>query len=118
MDREYIEKLSKILGEELFAKLSDELFNKVNIKYPRIRIKEATEIVECNMAIILIIGVEKARGCTDDKLVERINWYNICSKSILLEKTIANTNNAYEEYINIIIKKVKENEESKSKSNI
>jgi len=106
MEKNYVETINTLLGDEIFSKLSDDLYLKVNSKYPRINIKAATEIVESNMAVILILAIEKARGCTDDKLKERVNWYNACPKSLLIEKNISNITKEYEEYINIIIKKV------------
>lgn len=38
MENNYIEIIRGILGEKLFVALSEELFNKINSKYPRIRI--------------------------------------------------------------------------------
>lgn len=113
MERNYIETISDLLGDDLFSSLSNELYLKVNNKYPRINIKAATEIVESNMAVILIIGVEKKRGCTDQKLKERINWYNVCPKSLLIEKSIADIIENYKKYIDAIMKKIEE-----QKSNI
>lgn len=105
MEKNYIKTINDLLGEELFSKLSDELYLKVSNKYPRINIKNATDIVEANMSVILIIAIEKARGCPDEKLKERINWYNVCPKSLLIEKNIDNIIENYDEYINIIMKK-------------
>lgn len=110
MEKDYVEIINKLLGDEIFSKLSDELYLKVNSKYPRINIKDATKIVESNMAVILIIGVEKARGCAEEKLKERINWHNVCPKSLLIEKNISNFIKDYEEYIQIIKEKAADQE--------
>ena len=59
---EYIETIKNLLGKEKFSQLSDKLFKEVNRRYRKISIKEATKIVEFNLANILVIGVEKARG--------------------------------------------------------
>jgi len=114
MDNNYIEIIRGMLGENLFVKLSEELFNKINTKYPRIRIDKATKIVEYNMSTILIIGIEKANGCDDENIVQRVNWYNICSQSDLLERNIIEMMNVYSEYIDIIIKVAKEIKKSGS----
>ena len=113
MGENYIETISELLGDELFSKLSDKLYLKVNNKYPRINIKKATEIVESNMSVILVIGIEKARGCTNDELKERVSWYNVCPKSLLIEKSIETIIKNYEEYINVIMEKA-----TQAKSNI
>lgn len=110
MEKNYVETINNLLGDELFSKLSDELYLTVNKKYPRINIKNATEIVEGNMAVILIIGIEKARGCEDDKLKERVNWYNACPKSLLINKSITGIYNDYEKYINVIKENATKNE--------
>lgn len=106
MEKNYIEMISKLLGDELFSELSDGLYLKVNSKYPRINIKDVANIVESNMAVILIIGIEKARGCAEEKLKERITWHNVCPKSLLIEKNISNFIKDYDEYIQVIKEKV------------
>lgn len=105
MEKNYIEIIMDLLGNEFFAKLSNDLYLKVNKKYPRIDIKKATEIVESNMAVILIIGIELSRGCIESKLSERVNWYNVCPKSLLIERNIDDIVKKYNLYINIIKKK-------------
>lgn len=102
MENDYIIVLNKLLGNENFVKLSEELYLKVDKKYPRIDMKRATEIVEANMAVILIIGIEKKRGCIKEKIRERISWHNVCPKSLLIEKDIEKFIKIYEKYILII----------------
>lgn len=109
MGKNYVETINDLLGDELFSELSDELYLKVNKKYPRINIKNATEIVEGNMAVILIIGIEKARGCSDEKIKERVDWYNACPKSLLINKSIAGISKDYEKYITVIKENVAKN---------
>lgn len=108
MENNYIEIIREILGEKLFVALSEELFNKINSKYPRIRIDKATKIVEYNMATILIIGIERANGCEDKDLVQRVTWYNVCSQKDLLERNVVEMEKAYSNYIEIIINAAKE----------
>ena len=105
MEENYIKTISKLLGDELFSELSDELYKQVSEKYPRINIKDATEIVELNMAVIMIIGVEKSRGCKSNKIKERVDWHNVCPKSLLIEKNINNFIERYEKYIKLIKEK-------------
>lgn len=106
MEKYYIEIIKKLFGEEMFSKLLNELYLKVNKKYPRINIKDSTKRVEANIAVILVIGIEKARGCPDEKLKERICWHNVCPKSFLIEKDISKFIKDYEKYILIIKEKV------------
>lgn len=103
MENNYIEIIRDILGEKIFSDLSEELFNKVNSKYPRIRMDKAAKIVEYNIATILIIGIERANGCEDNDLIQRVNWYNVCSQNDLLERNIAEMEKSYSKYIEILI---------------
>ncbi len=105
---EYIETLKKLLGKEKFSQLSTELFEEVNKRYRNINIEDATQIVEFNLANILVIGIEKARGCKKENMSKIISWYDLGSRSILLQKQIGNFEKEYSEYIELIIKKVKE----------
>lgn len=106
MEKGYVEIIKNLFGDELFSKLSNELYLKVNSKYPRINIKDAARIVELNIAVILIVGIEKARGCPEEKLKERVYWHNVCPKSKLIEKNISKFIKDYEEYILIVEEKV------------
>lgn len=106
MEKNYVEIIKELFGNEMFSKLSDELYLKVNSKYPRINIKEATKMVESNLAVILIVGIEKARGCPEAKLKERVYWHNVCPKSLLIEKSISKFIKDYEEYISVVKEKV------------
>lgn len=106
MEKDYVETIKKLFGDEMFSKLSNELYMKVNSKYPRVNIKEATRMVESNIAVILIVGIERARGCPEEKLKERVYWHNVCPKSLLIEKSISKFIKDYEEYIQIVKEKV------------
>ena len=106
MEKIYVEIIKELFGNEMFSKLSDELYLKVNSKYPRINIKEATRMVESNLAVILIVGIEKARGCPEAKLKGRVYWHNVCPKSLLIEKSISKFIKDYEEYISVVKEKV------------
>lgn len=105
---EYIRTIRRILGNEKFNKLSHELYEKVDKKYRKISIDDANEIVNFNLANILVIAIEKARGCEKKDIIKVISWYNLGPKSFLLEKQISNFEENYSEYIALIIKKVKE----------
>ena len=106
MEKNYVEIIKELFGNEMFSKLSDELYLKVNSKYPRINIKEATRMVESNLVVILIVGIEKARGCPEAKLKGRVYWHNVCPKSLLIEKSISKFIKDYEEYISVVKEKV------------
>ena len=88
MDKSYVNTLKNILGEEKFSELSDLLFKDVDKTFREIKIDIAIKMVEINMSLISIIGVELARGCKEDELSKRITWYNIAEKSMFLEENI------------------------------
>ncbi len=108
MDKSYINTLKNILGEEKFRELSDLLFKDVDKIFREIKIDIAIKMVEVNMSLISIIGVELARGCKEDELSKRITWYNIAEKSMFLEENINMFYNRYKKYIQIVESKVKE----------
>lgn len=108
MDKSYINTLKNILGEEKFSELSDLLFKDVDKTFREIKIDIAIKMVEVNMSLISIIGVELARGCKEDELSKRITWYNIAEKSMFLEENINMFYNRYKKYIQIVESKVKE----------
>lgn len=108
MDKSYINTLKNILGEEKFRELSDLLFKDVDKIFREIKIDIAIKMVEVNMSLISIIGVELARGCKEEELSKRITWYNVAEKSMFLEENINMFYNRYKKYIQIVESKVKE----------
>ena len=84
------------------------LFKDVDKIFREIKIDIAIKMVEVNMSLISIIGVELARGCKEDELSKRITWYNIAEKSMFLEENINMFYNRYKKYIQIVESKVKE----------
>ena len=108
MDKSYINTLKNILGEEKFSELSDLLFKDVDKTFREIKIDIAIKMVEVNMSLISIIGVELARGCKEEELSKRITWYNVAEKSMFLEENINMFYNRYKKYIQIVESKVKE----------
>ena len=68
--------------------LADLLFKDVDKMFREIKIDIAIKMVEVNMSLISIIGVELARGCKEEELSKRINWYNIAGKSMFIEENI------------------------------
>lgn len=108
MDKSYINTLKNILGEEKFSELSDLLFKDVDKMFREIKIDIAIKMVEVNMSLISIIGVELARGCKKEELSKRINWYNIAGKSMFLEENINMFYDRYKKYIEIVKSKVEE----------
>lgn len=109
---EYIKTLEKILGKENFSQLSNELYLEVDKTYRKINIIDATEIVEYNLSNILVIGIEQARGCKKEDISKVVDWYNLGAKSYLLKNNIREFEKTYSKYIELIIKKVKEDEKS------
>lgn len=105
---EYVKTIKRMLEEEKFKELSNKLYKEVNKKYRNINIKDATQIVEINLANILVIGVERARDGNKKNITKLLTWYNLGSKSQLLEKNFDIFENKYIEYINLVINKVKE----------
>lgn len=110
---EYIKNIKRMLGEEKFAELSNILYAEVDKKYRKINIQDATEIVEFNLANILVIGIEKARGCKQENIEKELSWYNLGPRSFLLRKNADKFEANYSQYINLIIKKVQEEERLK-----
>ena len=108
MDKSYVNTLKNILGEEKFSELSDLLFKDVDKTFREIKIDIAIKMVEINMPLISIIGVELARGCKEDELSKRITWYNIAEKSMFLEENINMFYDRYKKYIEIVKSKVEE----------
>lgn len=114
---EYIKNIKRILGEERFAELSNKLYAEVDKRYRKIYVKDATQVVEFNLASILVIGIELARGCKIKDMEKELRWYSLGPRSFLLRKNISDFEESYSDYINLIIKKVKQEEKTK-KSNI
>ena len=108
MDKSYVNTLKNILGEEKFSELSDLLFKDVDKTFREIKIDIAIKMVEINMSLISIIGVELARGCKEDELSKRITWYNIAEKSMFLEENINMFYDRYKKYIEIVKSKFEE----------
>lgn len=109
---EYIYVLKNILGQEKFSELSNKVLDEINKKYIRIKVPKALDIAEFNMSVMLVIGIEKARGCNKEDLRKRINWYKLGSQTLLLQKTIEKLENDYHEYVELIIKKVNEDQKT------
>ena len=99
---DYLENLKLILGEEKYKELYDVIFKQACKRYGRIHNKKIEQIIQYNLAVILIIGIEKGRGCNDSKIPKIIRWYSIGDRSQLICDNLNDFIKQYNEYILII----------------
>ena len=110
---QYIEVMKYFLEKEKFSELTNKMLNEINRKYRKIKADKAVKLVEFNMSIMVVIGVEKARGCKKEDMKKRIDWYKLGPESELMERTYDKLEADYGEYIKIIENGVKKDREGK-----
>lgn len=95
---EYLEILKIILTPKELSDLRNQLLLDINNRFQRIRIDKATKILEYNMAVILIIGIEKAKD-ENINILKILDWYNICPLSCLINSDYKKFIEKYKYYI-------------------
>ena len=99
---DYIESLIKLLGKEKYNELYDSISSKAYKIYERGKNGKINDIIQYNLAVVLIVGVEKGRGCSNVKIAKIIKWHSIGDKSQLIYDNLSDFIKEYDEYIKIV----------------
>ena len=106
---QYVKKLKKILGEEEFDILFDKIFDEAKKKFKNSNDKQLKNIVEVNLATIMIYAIEITIGHKKLEIKENFYSYNIGPRTVLVEKCTGRFLNKFNEYIDKAIVYTKEN---------
>ena len=98
---QYLKKLKNILGEEEYNILFDKIKNSND--------KQLKNIVEVNLATIMIYAIEITKGHKKSEIKENFYSYNIGPRTVLVEKCTGRFLNKFNEYIDKAIVYTKEN---------
>lgn len=98
-DKKYVMFLKNILTQKEFEKLSNEIYISVNEKFKSANKEQADNIVNLNIAAIVVYANEKLKGCKMREFNTRFYSYNIGPRIFLVERAIGKFEKRFNYYI-------------------
>src|SRR5574344_2117279 len=101
--KEFILIIKKVLGKSKYEELFDYTMKLILDKFGKIRSDKAIDIANINFQVILIISIEKAKGCSNEEILKILHWKNKKSYKYIVANSIDEFISLYDEYIKLII---------------
>ncbi len=96
---QYVTKLRNILSKEEFNIVFDKIFDEAKKKFKNSNDEQLKNIVEVNLATIMIYAIEIAKGHKKAEIKECFYSYNIGPRTVLVEKCTGRFLNKFNDYI-------------------